>query len=69
MHDTSQRGIETDDVAWFFRTLDGPFAWAYFSAWQDNWNSELYRREFGIDGMTERESVSSSTTKRAGDEN
>jgi len=55
VHDTSLRGIETDDVAWFFRTLDGPFAWAYFLAWQDNWNSELYRREFGIDGVTERE--------------
>ncbi len=55
VHDTSLRGIETDDVAWFFRTLDGPFAWAYFLAWQDNWNSELYRREFGIDGVTERD--------------
>ena len=32
VHDTSLRGIETDDVAWFFRTLDGPFAWAYFLA-------------------------------------
>ena len=55
VHDTSLRGIETDDVAWFFRTLDGPFAWAYFLAWQDNWNSDLYRSEFGIDGVTERE--------------
>lgn len=55
VHDTSLRGIETDDVAWFFRTLDGPFAWAYFLAWQDDWNSELYRREFGIDGVTERD--------------
>ena len=55
VHDTSLRGIETDDAAWFFRTLDGPFAWAYFLAWQDNWNSELYRRELGIDGVTERE--------------
>ena len=53
VHDTSLRGIETDDVAWFFRTLDGPFAWAYFLAWQDNWNSALYRREFGIDGVSE----------------
>ena len=52
VHDTSLRGIETDDVAWFFRTLDGPFAWAYFLAWQDTWGSELSRREFGIDGVT-----------------
>lgn len=55
VHDTSLRGIETDDVAWFFRTLDGPFAWAYFLAWQENWGSELTRREFGIDGVTPRE--------------
>ncbi len=41
VHDTSLRGIETDDVMWFFRTLDGPFAWAYFLAWQDTWGSEL----------------------------
>ena len=52
VHDTSLRGIETDDVAWFFRTLDGPFAWAYFLAWQDNWGSELSRREFGIDDVS-----------------
>lgn len=51
VHDTSLRGIETDDVAWFFRTLDGPFAWAYFLAWQDIWGSELSRREFGIDSV------------------
>jgi len=55
VHDTSLRGIETDDVAWFFRTLDGPFAWAYFLAWQDTWGSELSRREFGIDGVAPRE--------------
>jgi omega-hydroxy-beta-dihydromenaquinone-9 sulfotransferase len=55
VHDTSLRGIETDDVAWFFRTLDGPFAWAYFLAWQDNWGSELSRREFGIEGVTLRD--------------
>ncbi|WP_176561837.1 sulfotransferase family protein [Mycolicibacterium palauense] len=55
VHDTSLRGIETDDVAWFFRTLDGPFAWAYFLAWQDTWGSELSRREFGIEGVTEHE--------------
>jgi hypothetical protein len=55
VHDTSLRGIETDDVAWFFRTLDGPFAWAYFLAWQDTWGSELSRREFAIDGVTPRE--------------
>src|SRR6201992_2967042 len=52
VHDTSLRGIETDDVAWFFRTLDGPFAWAYFLAWQDTWGSDLSRREFAIDGIT-----------------
>jgi omega-hydroxy-beta-dihydromenaquinone-9 sulfotransferase len=52
VHDTSLRGIETDDVAWFFRTLDGPFAWAYFLAWQDHWGSALSRREFGIDRVT-----------------
>lgn len=55
VHDTSLRGIETDDVAWFFRTLDGPFAWAYFLAWQDTYGSELSRREFGIDGVTAKE--------------
>jgi hypothetical protein len=55
VHDTSLRGIETDDVAWFFRTMDGPFAWAYFLAWQDTWGSGLSRREFAIDGVTKRE--------------
>jgi hypothetical protein len=55
VHDTSLRGIETDDVAWFFRTIDGPFAWAYFLAWQDTWGSKLSRREFAIDGVTPRE--------------
>ena len=55
VHDTSLRGIETDDVLWFFRTLDGPFAWAYFLAWQDTWGSELSRRIFGIEGVTARE--------------
>jgi hypothetical protein len=55
VHDTSLRGIETDDVMWFFRTLDGPFAWAYFLAWQDTWGSELSQREFGIEGVSERD--------------
>lgn len=55
VHDTSLRGIETDDVMWFFRTLDGPFAWAYFLAWQDKWGSELSRRTFGIDGVATRD--------------
>ncbi|MGV1087258.1 MAG: sulfotransferase family protein [Mycobacterium sp.] len=55
VHDTNLRGIETDDVAWFFRTLDGPFAWAYFLAWQDKWGSKLSRRNFGIEGVTERD--------------
>jgi omega-hydroxy-beta-dihydromenaquinone-9 sulfotransferase len=55
VHDTSLRGIETDDVAWFFKTMDGPFAWAYFLAWQDTWGSELSRREFAIDGVTPRD--------------
>ena len=55
VHDTSLRGIETDDVMWFFRTLDGPFAWAYFLAWQDTWGSELSRRELGISGVTARD--------------
>ncbi len=49
MHDTSLRGIETDDVLWFFHTMDGPFAWAYFMAWQDTWGSELSRKEIGIE--------------------
>ena len=35
--DTSLRGIETDDVACFFRTLGGPFSRVYFLAWQDSW--------------------------------
>lgn len=55
VHETSLRGIETDDALWFFRTLDGPFAWAYFLAWQDTWGSELSRRSFGIDGMAPRD--------------
>ncbi len=55
VHDTSLRGIETDDVMWFFRTLDGPFAWAYFLAWQDTWGSRLSRREFGLEGVTARD--------------
>ncbi|HEY2197111.1 MAG TPA: sulfotransferase [Mycobacterium sp.] len=55
VHDTSLRGIETDDVAWFFRTMGGPFAWAYFLAWQDTWGSGLSRREFAIDGVTPHE--------------
>src|SRR6201995_963849 len=55
VHDTSLRGIETDDVAWFFRTMYGPFAWAYFLAWQDTWGSGLSRREFAIDGVTPHE--------------
>jgi hypothetical protein len=55
VHDTSLRGIETDDIAWFFRTMGGPFAWAYFLAWQDTWGSGLSRREFAIDGVTPRE--------------
>ncbi|MGY4708952.1 sulfotransferase family protein [Mycolicibacterium sp. CBM1] len=56
IHDTSLRGIETDDVAWFFRTLDGPFAWAYFLAWQDTWGSAQSRRALGIEGVTQRDS-------------
>src|SRR5271168_3840038 len=55
VHDTSLRGIETDDVAWFFRTMDGPFAWAYFLAWRDTWGSEFSRRNFGIDGVSVKE--------------
>src|ERR1700730_14289043 len=55
VHDTSLRGIETDDVSWFFRTMDRPFAWAYFLAWPDTWGSGLSRREFAIDGVTPRE--------------
>ena len=69
VHDTSLRGIETDDVAWFFRTLDGPFAWAYFLAWQDNWGSELVParvRDRRCDAARQR-SASSATTRRAGD--
>ena len=55
IHDTNLRGIETDDVLWFFRTMDGPFAWAYFLAWQDNWGSDLCRREMGVEGVTDRD--------------
>ncbi len=55
VHDTSLRGIETDDVAWFFRTMDGPFAWAYFTAWRDTWGSQFSRRNFGIDGVSAKE--------------
>ena len=55
VHDTSLRGIETDDVAWFIRTLDGPFAWAYFLSWQDTFGSELSRRELGIEAASARD--------------
>lgn len=55
IHDTNLRGIETDDVLWFFRTMDGPFAWAYFLAWQDTWGSQLCRREMGVEGVTDRD--------------
>ncbi len=55
VHDTNLRGIETDDVAWFLRTLDGPFAWAYFLAWQDHWGSALSKQEMGISGVSEAE--------------
>ena len=55
VHDTNLRGIETDDVAWFLRTLDGPFAWAYFLAWQDHWGSPLSKQEMGISGVSEAE--------------
>jgi hypothetical protein len=55
VHDTDLRGIETDDVLWFFRTLDGPFSWAYFLAWQDTWGSELSQQAFGIDGVAPRD--------------
>lgn len=48
VHETSMRGIETDDLLWFFRTLDGPFAWAYFLSWRDTWGSDSADREFGI---------------------
>jgi hypothetical protein len=43
------------------RTMAGPFAWAYFLAWQDTWGSALSRREFAIDGVTPREEAGSST--------
>jgi len=59
--------IETDDVAWFFRTLDGPFAWAYFLAWQDNWGVS-YRGASSASTMSRpaRRSGSSITTTHAG---
>jgi hypothetical protein len=53
IHDTNLRGIETDDVLWFFRTMDGPFAWAYFLAWQDQWGSPLSKQEMGIAGVSQ----------------
>lgn len=53
VHDTSMRGIETDDLLWFFRTLDGPFAWAYFLAWKDTWGSDSARKAFGIGDVPE----------------
>lgn len=55
VHDTSLRGVETDDLLWFFKTLDGPFAWAYFLAWRDKWGSADANRAFGIDGVTRAE--------------
>lgn len=53
IHDTDLRGIETDDVAWFLHTLDGPFAWTYFHAWRDTWGSPLSQRSMGIAGVNE----------------
>jgi hypothetical protein len=55
IHDTDLRGIETDDVAWFLHAVDGPFAWAYFLAWQDTWGSALSQRSMGISGVSESE--------------
>lgn len=47
-HETSLRGIETDDLAWLFHSLDGPFAWAYFSAWHDTWGTDSAQRAFAV---------------------
>lgn len=54
-HETSLRGIETDDLMWFFHTLRGPFAWAYFLAWQDHWDSKLSKDSFGIGDVSNSE--------------
>ena len=55
VHETSLRGIETDDVLWFIRTLDGPFAWAYFLAWQDTLGGAVVAPRIGTRGVTPRD--------------
>lgn len=53
-HETSLRGVETDDLLTFFNTLDGPFAWAYFHAWEDTWGSAEANHQFGIGDVDSR---------------
>jgi hypothetical protein len=45
-HETSLRDVETDELLTFFRYLEGPFLWSYFSAWQEGWESPLTRAVF-----------------------
>jgi hypothetical protein len=49
-HETSLRDIETDELLTFFRFLEGPFFWSYFSAWEDGWDSPRSRVVFGLEG-------------------
>jgi len=45
-HETSLKDVETDDVAAFIKYMDGGFAWCYFFAWDDEWDSPLSRSIF-----------------------
>ncbi len=50
-HETSLRDVETDDAMAFFRFMDGGFLWAYFLAWDDQWNSELSKSYFNAEAI------------------
>lgn len=45
-HETSLRGLETDDVLEFMNFFDGGIIWAYFLAWEDQWGSDQCLRLF-----------------------
>lgn len=50
-HETSLRDVETDDAMAFFRFVDGGFLWAYFLAWEHDWDSDVTRRIFAMDDL------------------
>ncbi len=45
-HETSLRDVETDDALGFLHFVDGGFLWAYYLAWEDEWDSPLCRSVF-----------------------